>query len=430
MNRRDFLVAAAALAAPLVGLRAAELLPPSRGRRVVVIGGGWGGLTAARHLRELAPELEVVLLEKNASFWSCPLSNQWLANRVETRFLVHDYAAAAKAHGYVFIRSEASDIDRARRRVVTSLGTLDYDWLILASGIRYDFTAWYGDDRRAVAHTLENFPCAFIPGDEFFALRRKLDGFKGGDLLMTLPPMPYRCPPAPYERALMIDWLLRSRRIKGRLIVIDPNPNAAGFGRTFAEQHKERIVHVPQARIKSVDPFTKTVSTDFDDFRFDDAILMPPQQAGELAWKAGLIATDAAGRPTGWADADPVHLHARGDERVFLIGDLLGSVSPLFGHYPKSGHMANRLGRIAAREIAARARDAAPEQRLPESVCYVHTEVDPPELTRIDSHYRLRGDGLIAQTVSQARDPNPRGEDVAWAKTMFEEFLAPEKPAG
>lgn len=432
MNRRGFLGAAAAAlgaslsvrAAPLAGRPIPDLLPPSRGRRVVIVGGGWGGLTAARHLRDLAPELDVVLLEKNPRFWSCPLSNKWLANLVETRVLVHDYAAAARAYGYTFIQAEASDIDRDKRRVVTAQGAIDYDWLILAVGIRYDFEAWYGNDRRAIDHTLANYPCAFVPGDEPFALKKKLDDFKGGDLVMTLPPMPYRCPPAPYERALMIGRLLKSRRIKGRLILIDPNPVAPGFGRAFAEQHKDQIVHMSQARVKSVDPFNKTISTDFDELRFDDAILMAPQQAGDLVWKAGLIARDAAGKPTGWADQHPLHLHAREDEQVFLIGDLMGAVSPLFGHYPKSGHMANRLGRIAAREIAARARDVAPEKLLPESVCYVFTRTEPMEVTRIDSQYRIRGDGLIVQTVKQSYDPNPMGEDLQWARSMYGEFLA------
>ena len=151
---------------------------------------------------------------------------------------------------------------------------------------------------------------------------------------------------------------------------------------------------------------------------------MAPQQTGNLVWKAGLIARDSAGKPTGWADQDPVHLHAREDERVFLIGDLMDKVSPLFGHYPKSGHMANRLGRIAAREIAARARGVEPEKLLPEGVCYVYSSIDPMEAIRIDSRYKFRGDGLIAQTVKQSHDPNPRGEDLQWAKSMFEEFLA------
>ena len=400
------------------------LLPTTKARRVVVVGGGWGGLTVARSLRELAPELEVVLLEKNAAFCSGPLSNKWLANLTDGRLLVHDYAAAARAYGYTFIQAEVAAIDRDRRRVRTAAGAVAYDWLVLAVGIRYDYESWFGNDRRAWEHTREHYPCAFIPGGETRTLKEKLEHFPGGDLLMTLPPMPYRCPPAPYERAVMIGWLLKSRKIKGRLTVLDPNPIASGFSRVFKERYREQIVYIPDARVREVDPFKKTVATDVEDFRFDDAILMPPQQAGDLVWQAGLIGRDSQGRPSGWADQDPVHLHAREDERIFLVGDLLGHASLLFGHYPKTGQLASRLGGIAAREIAARAREVAPEKLLPDSTCYVYSSVEPAEMMRIDTHYRLRGDGVIAQTIRQNFDPNPRGEDEAWARSMFAEFLA------
>lgn len=431
MNRRYFLAASGAIgaslaasAAPLVGSSATELLPAAKGKRVVIVGGGWGGLSAARHLRKIAPDLEVVLLEKNAAFWSHPQSNKWLVGLSDGRHLVHDYLAAASAYGYTFIRGEVTAIERDKRRVVTDQGSLGYDWLILAVGIRYDFAPWYGNDRRAAGHTQQNYPGAFIGGEETRALKKKLEGFAGGDLVMTIPPMPYRCPPAPYERACMIGWWLKTRKIKGKLIVLDPNPIALGFDRVYRQYYADQIVYVPQAAVKSVDPFGKIISTDFDTIKFDDAILMAPQQAGDLVWQAGLIAKDSAGKPTGWADQNPVHLHARGDDRVFLIGDLIDKASSLFGHYPKSGHLANRLGRIAAQEIAARTQGIEPEAQLPDSVCYVHANVEPMEMIRIDAHYRLRGDGLIVQTVKQSYDPNPRGEDVQWAEAMYGEFLA------
>jgi len=431
MNRRHFLASAAALgaslaadAAPLVGRSSAELLPPSTGRRVVIVGGGWGGLSAARRLREIAPDLEVVLLEKNTAFWSHPQSNKWLVGLADGRQLVHDYRAAADAYGYAFLRAEVTAIERDTRRVVTDQGVLNYDWLILAVGIRYDFAPWYGDDRHAAEHTQRNYPGAFIGGNETRALKKKLENFAGGDLVMTIPPMPYRCPPAPYERACMIGWWLKTRKIKGKLIVLDPNPIALGFDRVYRQHYAEQILYVPQAAVKSLDPFGKTIVTDFDTIKFDDAILMAPQQAGDLVWQAGLIGRDSAGKPTGWAEQDALHLHAKGDDRVFLIGDLIDKASPLFGHYPKSGHLANRLGRIAAQEIAARAKGSEPEAQLPDSVCYVHANVEPMEMIRIDAHYRQRGDGLIVQTVKQSYDPNPRGEDVQWAEAMYGEFLA------
>lgn len=417
-GRRGFLAGCAALAAaPLV--RAGK-----QARRVVIVGGGWGGLSAARHLRRLAPELEVVLIERNASFRSLPLGNKWLANLVDERLLVHDYAAAARACGYRFVRAEVAAVDRERRRVLTADGPIGYDWLVLSVGIRHDYGAWFGDDRRTADQAREHYPAAYTAGGELPALKRKLEAFTGGDLLMTLPPAPYRCPPAPYERAAMIGWLLKSRGIAGRLIVLDPNPISRAYHRIFEERYRDRIVYLPDRHVQSVDPFARKVVTEVEEFRFDDAILMPPQQAGDLVWQAGLIGRDRDGRPTGWADQQPLSFAAAADERVFVIGDSAGSVSPLFGHYPKSGHMASRQGRVAAGEIAARAAGAEAPPSLPESTCHLFTDFDPPAMVRLEARYRLRGDGLIEQTVRQFPDNNPRDEDVAWATGMFRELLA------
>lgn len=424
-HRRRFLAAGAALAAsPLFAQGLSALLPASRGHRAVIVGGGWAGLSAARRLRELAPELDVVLLERNAVFRSAPLGNKWLAGRVDERLLTHDYAVAAKAYGYTFIRAEVAAIDREKRRVVTPLGSLDYDWLVLAVGVRDDYTPWFGDDREAAAIARSRYPAAFVAGDEILTLKAKVESFAGGDFLMTIPPQPYRCPPAPYERACMIASRFRERGIKARLIVVDAGPGVLGFHRIFAEHYKDWITYLPQSRLVKVDPHGRRVATDFDDIAFDDAILMPPQQAGDLIWQAGFIGVDADGRPTGWADQHPVHLHARGDERVFLVGDLMGQVSPLFGHYTKTGQAATRLGRIAAEEIAARSRGREPAPQVPDSVCYVTPRLDPPELIRVETEYRLRGGGTIAQTGRQVHDRQPRGEDIQWAKGMFAEMLA------
>lgn len=424
-SRRDFLAASAAtLGAALIGRPAAASVASGRPARVVVVGGGWGGLSAAAHLRAANPELDVVLLEERPQFQSLPLSNKWLANLIDGRRLSGDYAAVAKAYGYGFVQGKVEAIDRERRQVASSAGRFDYDWLVLACGIRYDYAAWFGDDRAAAQHARRHYPCAFQAGDELAALKAKLDRFEGGDLLMNIPPAPYRCPPAPYERAMLIAWLLKSRRIKGRLIVLDPGPGLLGFPRLFAERYREQVVYLPHTAIRSVDPFRKVVTGEIDDFRFDDAILMPPQQAGELVWQAGLIGRNDDGQPSGWADQHPLRLHANGDERVFLVGDLIGKASPLFGHYTKSGHVAARLGRIAALEIAARSLGREAPVSLPDSVCHVLADVDPPESMRIEASYRQRGDGLIMQTVKQQRDPQPRGEDEAWAAGMFGEFLA------
>lgn len=409
---------------PLIARAAQNLLPAQHGRRVVIVGGGWGGLAAARRLRELAPELEVVLLERSAAFWSCPLSNRWLADRLDEKLLQHSYQNAAQAFGYTFIRAEVTAIDRERREVVTGAGNLSYDWLVLAVGIRDDYSTWFGNDQKPAAEVRARFGSAWQAGEQQ-ALKARLARFTGGTLLMNIPPMPYRCPPAPYERACMIASLIRQRSLKARVVLLDPNPMMQAFSRVFSGQYRDLITYVPQAQVKAVDPFAKTVSTDFETFRFDEAILMPPQQAGDLAWQAGLIGRDSANRPSGWAAQDALTYRAQDDARIFIVGDMIDRASPLFGHFPKSGHMAVRQGQIAATQIAAEFTGKEAARMLPESICFVLAGADPMEMVRIETSYRLRGDGLILQNVKQFYDAQPRDEDVAWARGMFSEILAP-----
>lgn len=420
LNRRRFLGAAAALGSSAF-LTPQACAKPRVAGRVVIVGGGWGGLSAARYLREFAPQLEVTLLERNARFWSCPLSNHWLAGRIDDTFLSHDYPAAAQHWGYRFVQGEVSHIDRDARLVVTEAGRFAYDWLVLAVGIRHDYAAWFGDDRETAAYTQQHYPAAYTPGAEFLRLREKLTRFAGGDWLMTIPPQPFRCPPAPYERAVMIAGWLAQRKIPGRLIILDANPPFQAFQRVFQEFFPARVVYHAQTPVMRVDPRKRRVESEFDSFGFDEAILMPPQQAAHLAWQADLVA-----QPGGWAAVDPLSFAARRDARVFMVGDMIDRVSSLFGHYPKSGQMASRQGRIVARQIAARAADETPPLELPDSLCLIATQFDPPATLRIEASYRLRGDGEISQQVKNQRDPQPRGEDLAWARGMFREFLAPQ----
>lgn len=423
VSRRRFLVAGAALgAARSFGQSAPEVLPASGGRRVVIVGGGWGGLAAASRLRRLAPALEVVLVEREAEFRSLPLSNAWLVGWRAAPPPRRDLAALGAAQGWRLLRAEVAAIDRERRRVLTAQGELGYDWLVLATGIDYDYAPWLNDDARAIEATRRLYPAGFVAA-ELDPLRRKLEDFKGGELLMTVPPGPLRCPPAPYERALMIAWWLKARGIPGRLTLVDAGGGMARFNRTFADRYPDRIRHLTHATVKSLDPFARVLRTEFDELRFDDAIIIPPQRAGRLAQQAGLLESGADGKPGHWVALDPFALHAPGDPRVYPVGDMVGTVSPLFGHYPKSAHMAVRQGQAAAAAIAAQAAGKPAAPALPESICHVFTELDPAQAMRIEASYRHRGDGLIAQTLRQVEERQPRDEDAAWARGLTEEFL-------
>ena len=421
----------AATGMPFLITRPADvLLPKSDRQRVVICGGGWGGLNAAKQLRLLAPQLEVVLLERNPVFFSCPMSNKWLIDVVDTNFLTHDYLRVSEKHGYRFIQTEILAIERDRRKVVTAAGELAYDYLILSPGIRYNYEAWLDNDRRLAEATRARFPAAYVPNAEHFMLKRAIQEFKGGDLVMTLPPPPQRCPPSPYERACLIAWLFKTRKIKGRVIILDHKdgvrPIGLGFRTAFEELYKDIITYVPNAHVKSVDPFNKRIKTAAGDFSFEHAILMAPHQAGDLAWKADVIGRTPDGKPNGWADVDPLFLHVRDDKNVFVIGDAVGVVAPTFRFYPKSGHVANRLARIVAYYIAERAAGRDPKYKLPDNLCYMWVNGDPQEAINVGFEYSLDERGQIEQV--QLDDNERRGElvpeDFAWAKTMYEDMFA------
>ncbi|HEX6735780.1 MAG TPA: FAD-dependent oxidoreductase [Azonexus sp.] len=383
--------------------------------RVVVIGGGWAGLAAAR---ALSGACEVVLVERNARFVSLPLSNRWLAGRVDARRLQHDYAPAAAAFGYRFLAGEVHAIDRSARRVDTSAGALPYDWLVLASGISEDPGALFSGDAGAIRHYREHLASSYTADASLDAPKRRLDAFTGGEFLMTLPLAPYRCPPAPYERAVVVAHAIRSRRLKARLTVVDPNPPWPAYQRVFAERFREQVSYLPNTRLRQLDPYRQVATLDIDEVKFDAAIVMPPQGAGPLCWAAGLTAANSA-----WAATEPRHFQALADERVFVVGDSVGAVSPLFGHYPKTGQLASRMGRIAAAEILARIAGSSSEPALPDSTCYAYVDLEPAEYVRIDTSYRLRGDGVLQQTVRQHREYHPAGEDEAWLAAEQGELL-------
>lgn len=415
---------------PAASTSSSDLMPKGRARRVVVLGGGWGGLTAARHLRQTAPDLEVVLLERNPVFWSCPLSNKWLVDVVDTQFLVHSYTAPARRWGYTWVQTEVIDIDRARRRVITAQGGIDYDWLIVSAGIRVTYEPWFGNDRAAIAHTVAHYASAYVPSAEHLALKQKIKAFQGGTIVMTLPPPPHRCPPSPYERACLMAADFQRRKVKAKILILDPKPRiapiGAGYRMAFEELYPDIIQHVPNAGVRSVDPFNKVVKTAAGDFRFDDAVFMGHHQAADLVWKLGAIGRTPDGKPTNWAAVHPEFYNLKDDPQVYVIGDSVGAVSPQFGHYPKSGHVANRQARSVAKYIAQQAKGQAPTPELIDNLCYMLVSLDPLEAISVQFDYKKGPDGHLVQTQIDDHERRRKlwDEDLNWYRLMVEDMVS------
>lgn len=441
LNRRQFLAAGAALGATgalaqptqplpfLITLQSQPLLPKATGKRVVVCGGGWGGVSAAKNLKRLDPSLEVVVLERNPVFFSCPMSNKWLVDVVDTNFLTFSYLKVAEKYGYQFIQTEVTAFERDKKRVITAQGWIDYDYLIVSAGIRYNYEAWFGEDRKAAAYTKAHFPSAYIPTAEHFQLKQSIQNFSGGDLVMTLPPPPHRCPPSPYERACLIAGLIKQRKIKGRITILDPKPRimpiGGGYREAFEELYKDQITYVPNAVIKEVDPYNKKIKTAVGDFSFDHGILMSPHQAGDMAWKAGLIGRNSEGRLTGWAGVDPLFLNMKDDPDVYVIGDAVGAVSPQFNYYPKAGHVANYQGRIVANYIAQRVKGREPKYALPDNLCFMMVNTAPQEAVAVRFKYHVDDKGVIIQEQvdDDWRRPELVTEDFEWYGRIVEDMF-------
>jgi NADPH-dependent 2,4-dienoyl-CoA reductase/sulfur reductase-like enzyme len=182
---------------------------------------------------------------------------------------------------------------------------------------------------------------------------------------------------------------------------------------------------VPNARVQEVDPFNKRIKTAAGEFQFDDAILMPPHQAAEMVWWADLIGKTPDGKPTGWADMNVRYFTANSDDRVYFVGDLMGAISPQFGHYPKSAHVANYIGKIVAKNIAQRVAGQEVTPLLPDNLCYMMVNGDPQEEISVKFEYEVDANGQVNQTQidMDVRTPDLVKEDFAWINGKFSDFL-------
>ena len=443
MQRRHFLatppaLAAALAAAPLVGQAAPAILTSEsklltqngKGPRIVICGGGWGGLTAARYCKQWIPNADVVVLERNPTFWSGPMSNKWLVDIVKTDFVHHDMHHAANKYGYRLVQTNVTGFDREKRIVKTAHGTVNYDYLIMAGGIRDDFEAWMGDDQEAVRYTKAHFSSAYTPNGHMLQLKKRMQQFKGGTLVMTLPPPPHRCPPSPYERACLLAWYFRTHKIPAKIMILDPKPRIGpigeGYRMAFEELYPDIITHVPNATVQSLDPYKKRIVTSKGEVAFDEAILMPPHQAAEMVWQAGLIGKNDDGKVSGWADMDPRYFTARTDDRVYFVGDLMGRISPQFGYYPKSAHVANAIGKIVSRYIADRVTGKEVKATLPDNLCFMMVNGDPQEEIAVKFDYQVdQASGFVHQTQIDldVRTTEMVKEDFAWYKGRLDDFL-------
>ena len=342
LSRRRLLGAGLALSGlTLAGCAGTPAGGPSIGR-VVVVGGGFGGSTAARYLKMWGGNIDVTLVERNPEFVSCPISNLVLGGHKQMADITHGYGGL-KALGVKVVQGEVTAIDAAARKVrLAGGGELSYDRLVLSPGI--DFTV---GDVGGLAAALDSgrVTHSWKAGPQTVALRRQLEAMPdGGVYALAIPKSPYRCPPGPYERACMVASYFKVAKPRSKVLILDANPQITSkkplFEKAFADHYAGIVEYRANNALKSVDGTTARL--EFDDVKADVLNVIPPQRAGEIARSAGLVNMNDR-----WVGVDWLTLEATAAPGIHVLGDATFSAPAM----PKSGHMANQQAKVAAAAI-------------------------------------------------------------------------------
>jgi sulfide dehydrogenase [flavocytochrome c] flavoprotein subunit len=398
----------------------APFLAKAQGRgRVVVVGGGFSGATAARFLRRYDPALEVTLLEPNETYTACPSSNLVIAGLrpIEAqRFTL----SAVRPDGVTLVNSAAVSVDPVARKVSAANGaTFSYDRLILSPGIDIVWGGLPGYDENAA----NRLPHAWQAGEQTVRLRRQLEDMPdGGVVIMSVAAGPYRCPPAPYERASLIAWYLKTHKPRSKLLILDAKDIFSQqqlFQNAWHRLYPGMVEWVSLSEggnVIRVAPETLTFETDFDQHRADVGTVVPPQRAGAIAARAGV-----ADR-SGWCPIDPATFESRLVPGIHVIGD-----AAIGGAMPKSAFAANAQGKVCAAAVVALLHHQKPEEPRLINACY--TVVAPAHGFSVSGVYRPMN-GVLTE-VAGAGGTSPldatdtqQAQEAGYAETWFQTITA------
>ncbi len=414
MKRRDFLKAAGAVS--LTGC--ATTSTPSKAR-VIVVGGGFGGATAAKYIRLWDPSIDVVLVEREPAFISCPISNLVLAGYSSLQDISRGYDGLRRL-GVQVVRDEVAAVDAARKTVRLGRGSeISYERLVLSPGIDFMFSELPGFEAAMADGSVVH---AWKAGPQTTVLRRQLEGMPdGGVYVLSIPLSPYRCPPGPYERASVVAAYFKQAKPRAKVLVLDANPDitskAGLFKRAWSDLYPGIIEYRGNARAVGVDGRTRTVKLELEDVKGDVLNVVPPHRAGEIAAKAGLITTNNR-----WCDVDWRTMESKAVKGVHVLGDATLSAPAM----PKSASMANNHAKIAAAAIVEQLNGRAPQPMKIINTCY--SFVAEKEAIRVSSVHEWDGNTLSpvkgSGGVSAARSEAEATYAWNWARTIWADSLA------
>lgn len=386
LDRRNFLKLGAAGIAigafPGLAFAASEIIK-KKGQRVVIVGAGFGGATAAKYIRTWSNnKIEVVLVERNAMFVSCPMSNTVLGGSRTIADLTHSYDNLKKKYGVKLVHGEVTAIDTEKQAVMLAQGKLSYDRLIISPGVDFMFEQIEG---LSAAVAEESIPHAWKAGAQTTMLRKQLEDMpNGGVVAISIPKAPYRCPPGPYERACQIAFYLKNNKPNSKVLILDANPDVTSkkglFTAAWKDLYPGMVEYRPNAAVSKVDVAGKIAKTEFEDVKADVLNVIPPMKAGAVAAMAGVASVD--GR---WCAVDFLTYESKAHKNVHVIGDAVSAA------LPKSGHMATSQAKICAAAIIELMQGGTPDQNpTVANTCY--SMVSDSEAMHVANVYRFNAE--------------------------------------
>lgn len=412
----------------MVGVGTKAPIADAKGPRVIVVGGGWSGLSVAKYTKKFAPNADVVLIEQRKSFISGPISNLYIVGATDLEFISNDYLKAARENNYTHFNATVVGVDKKNKVVNTSDGDMKYDYLVLAPGIDYDYSGWTTDPAEELRLKTE-YPAGFIPGSETMTLKSKLEDFEGGTFIQTVPDGNYRCLPAPYERTCLIADYFKREGIDGKVLLLDENSGitikAEGFGSAFKEMYGKYVDYRPSTKIEKIDMDKKEVITEFDEvIKFDDASFYPHVRGGKLLEIAGVAKDSPFNKME--ANIDPFTYEVIGQKDIFCSGD----VRPM--GFSKSGNTANSEAHYVAKVVAGRINGKKVKWESPLTVCYSAVAADPMLAISVNAGYAYNEKTKAFAFANAATNEIWKGKQgsnngkalMEWAKGMYRDMFA------
>jgi sulfite dehydrogenase len=422
-NRRDFikLLAAGAATGTLSGCATTPRVRKPIGR-VIVIGGGYGGAAAAKHIRMWSGgRIEVIMIERSSQYVSCPMSNLVLGGSKKIEDITLSYAKL-REYAVQVIHDEVTGIDTGKKKIKLSrIEDLPYDRLVLSPGVDFMYKEIPGlnnaDAQKSILH-------AWKAGAETVALRKQLEQMRdGGTYILSIPKAPYRCPPGPYERACQVALYFKQAKPKSKVLILDGNEDIVSkkglFLKAWSDRYKGIIEYHNNQEAKDIDLRGMTVKTDFDSFKGDVVNVIPPQKAADIATKAGIVNANKR-----WCSADWLTMQSTANPDIHVLGDATLAAPAM----PKSGTMANQHAKVCAAGVVA-LMTGQPVSQSPVMTNTCYSFVSDKEAVHVASVHSYDAKDKTLKTVPGSGGLSPAATELegmygwAWAQNIWADML-------